>query len=166
MGLYPHGHLIDKDDHWGISHAAHLHQLSGLRLHTLGRVHHDDGRVHGSQRAVSILGKVLVTRGVQDVHLVRLARLTIRQIVKFHHGCRYRDTSLLLDVHPVGCSRLSDLIVLDGTSHLNLSTKEQELLSQCSLTSIWVRNNRKRSSSFYLVHIYLICVYILYRFPK
>ena len=36
-------HLVDEDDYWRISHAAHLHELAGLCLHTLGRVNHDDG---------------------------------------------------------------------------------------------------------------------------
>ena len=36
-------HLVDEDDYRRISHAAHLHELAGLCLHTLGRVNHDDG---------------------------------------------------------------------------------------------------------------------------
>ena len=149
-------HLVDEDDDRGVSHTAHLHQLSGLRLHTLGRVYHDDGGVYGCQGAVSVLGEVLVTRSIEDVHLVRLARLSIGQVVELHHGCRDRDSTLLLNVHPVAGGSLSYLIVLDGTCHLNLTSEEEEFLGQCCLTSIRVRNDGKCSSSLYFVHKYLI----------
>ena len=87
-------HLVDKDDNRRVAHAAHLHQLACLGLHTFGRVDHDNGRVYGCKRAVGIFGKVLVTRGIKDIYLVVL-------IVKLHDRCRDRDSSLLLYIHPV-----------------------------------------------------------------
>ncbi len=153
-------HLVDEDDDGSIPHAAHRHQFAGLRLHTLGSVHHDDGRVDSGQRAVGILGKVLVTRGVEDVDLVFHAG-TLGAVVELHDRGRDGDTALLLDVHPVRRSGLLNLVVLDGAGHLNLSAKQQELLSQCSLTGIRVRDNRKGSSTFYfLIHIiFLLCFF-------
>ena len=77
-------HLVDEDNHRGVPHSAYVHQLTSLCLHTLGAVNHDDGGIHGGQRAVGVFGKVLVTRGVEDVHLIFNARLLWR-IVKLHH---------------------------------------------------------------------------------
>ena len=146
-------HLVDEDDDGRIPHAAHRHQLAGLSLHTLRTVYHDDGRVDSRQRAVGILGKVLVTRGVEDVHLILYVR-ALRSIVELHDRGRDGDATLLLDVHPVAGGGFLNLVVLDGTGHLNLSAKQQELLSQRGLTGIRVRDNRKGSSTFYfLIHI-------------
>ena len=139
-------HLVDENDDRRVSHAAHVHQLSGLSLHTLGAVHHDDGRIHSRQRAVSVFGKVLVTWCVENVDLVTL-------VVKLHHRGGYRDTTLFLDVHPVRGGCLSYLVALHGAGHLYLSAKEQEFLRQCGLARIRVRYNGKSSSSFnFLVH--------------
>ena len=70
-------HLVDEDNHRRLAHAAHLHQLTGLCLHTFGRIDHDDGRVNGREGAVSVLSKVLVARRVENVDLVAF-------IIKFH----------------------------------------------------------------------------------
>ena len=139
-------HLVDEDDYGGRPHAAHLHELSRLCLHTFGRVDHNDSRVDGSQRTIGVFGKILVTRGIQNVDLVVA-------IVEFHHGSRHRDTTLLLDVHPVARGRFSYLVALYCSCHLNLSTEEQELLGERGLTGIRVRNDGKGTSSFYFVHI-------------
>ena len=131
-------HLVDEDDDRGVAHTAHLHELSCLCLHTFGGVDDDDGGVDSSQRAVGILGKVLVTRGIEDVDLIRVSALTFGQVVELHDRCRHGDTTLLLDVHPVGSRGLANLVVLHGAGHLNLSTEEQELLGERRLTGIRV----------------------------
>ena len=142
-------HLVDEDDDGGIAHAAHFHELACLRLHTLGAVHHDDDAIDGGQRAVGVFGKVLVTGGVEDVDLVVL-------IVELHDRGGDGDTTLLLDVHPVGRGGFLDFVALDGAGHLYLSAEEQELLGERGLTGIGVRDDRKRSSSF----DFLICCHI------
>ena len=143
-------HLIDKDDDGSVAHAAHRHQFARLCLHALGTVDHDDGRVDGRQRAIGVFGKVLVTWRVEDIHLILHVR-SIGRIVKLHDRGRHRDTTLFLDVHPVGGGSFLNLIILDGTGNLYLTTEKQELLSQCGLTSIRVRDNRECPSSFYLL---------------
>lgn len=62
-------HLVDEDDDRRVPHTAHFHQLACLRFHTFGTVHHDDNAVYRCQRAVSVFGKVLVTRCIKDVDL-------------------------------------------------------------------------------------------------
>ena len=80
-------HLVDEYDDRGVAHTAHLHELACLCLHALGTVNDDDGRIDGRQRAVGILGEVLVTRGVEDVYLVNhVGRCRRWCVVKLHHG--------------------------------------------------------------------------------
>ena len=149
-------HLVDEDDDGRLSHTADGHQLTCLRLHALGTVHHDDGGVNGCQRAEGILGEVLVTRRIEDVHLIFYV-LPLGGIVELHHRGRHRDTALFLDVHPVGGGGLLDFVVLDGTCHLYLSAEQQEFLCQCRLSRIGVRYDRKCPSSFYLlIHLIII----------
>ena len=73
-------HLVDEDDYRRVAHAAYVHQLARLRLHALRPVHHDDGRVYGGKRAVSVFGEVLVARRIKYVDLVAL-------VVKLHDRC-------------------------------------------------------------------------------
>jgi hypothetical protein len=131
-------HLVDENNHRGVAHATHLHEPSRLRLHAFGRVYHDDDRVHGRQCAVGVFGKVLVSGGVEDVHLVGFPLVPVGQVVEFHDRCCYGDAALLLDVHPVGCRRFADFVVFHGPGHLNLATEEQEFLGQCGFTGVGV----------------------------
>ena len=143
-------HLIDKDDNWCLTHAAHGHQLSCLSLNTFGSVNHDDSRVNGGKCAEGIFSKVLVTWSIQNVHLIFYVR-AFGSIIKLHDRCRHRDTTLFLNVHPVAGGGLFNLVVLYGSSHLYLSAEEQKFLCQRSFTRIRVRYNRKCPSSFYLL---------------
>ena len=137
-------HLIGKDDDRSFSHAAYLHQLARLRLHALGRVNNDDNAIDSRQRAEGIFGKVLVARGIENVYLVSL-------IVELHHGSRHRDTTLFLNLHPVGGCRLADFVRFDSTSHLYLSAKKQQLFCQRRLTRIRMRDNCKCSPAGYFI---------------
>ena len=140
-------HLIHKDDHGRISHTTYLHQLQRLSLHALGTVYHDDDAVHCRQRAIRIFGKVLVTRGIQDIDLIVM-------IVELHHAGSHGDATLFLYVHPVAGGCLAYLVTLHGTSHLNLSAEEQQFLSERCLTSIWVCYDGKCApTGYFVVHL-------------
>ena len=151
-------HLVDEHDDGRLAHTANGHQLARLRLHTLGTVNDDDGRVNGSERAEGIFGKVLVTGSVKDIDLIVI-------IVEFHHRGGHGDSALLLDVHPVGCSCLAYLVALDSACHLNLSAEEQELLGERGLTGVRVRDDGESSPAFYfLVHYFCYFVILLFRY--
>ncbi len=137
-------HLVDEYDYRCLPHAAHRHQFSRLCLHTLGTVHHDNGRVYSRQRTERIFGKILVTGCVEDVDLISF-------VVKFHHRCGHRDTALFLYIHPVGCGCLLYFIALHRSGHLYLAAEEQEFLGKRSLTGVRMRYDRKCPSSFYFV---------------
>ena len=126
-------HLVDEDDDGGVAHAADLHKLACLRLDALGAVDDDDDAIDGCEGAVGIFGKVLVTRGVEDVDLVLMllsvafytgeGALRGAGIVEGHDRGGYRDATLLLDLHPVGGGCFLDLVTLDGTSDVDGSTE-------------------------------------------
>ena len=124
-------HLIDEHDDGSLAHTAHGHQLARLSLNALGAINHDDAGIDGCQCAEGVLGKVLVTRSVEDVDLIVV-------VVELHDGCGHGDTALLLNLHPVGGGGLLDFVTLDGTCHLDLSAEEEEFLSERSLTRIGV----------------------------
>ena len=145
-------HLIDKDNHRSVAHAADFHQLACLCFHTFRTVHHDDNAVHRRQCAVGIFGKVLVTRSIEDIDFIIV-------IVELHYGSGYGDTTLFFNIHPVRRCRLLYLVALYRTRHLNLTAKQQQLFSQRCLTGIRMGDNRKGSSSRYFLitcHIYKV----------
>ena len=111
-------HLIYENDNRSVSHTAHLHQLARLSFHTLRTVHHDDYTVYRRKRTVSVFRKILVTRRIENIDFIIV-------VIKLHHGGSYRDTTLLLDVHPVGCGGLFDLVRLYRSRYLNLTSEKQ-----------------------------------------
>ena len=137
-------HLVHKYNDRRVAHTAHLHQFARLRFHTFRSVYHDDYAVYGCQRAVRVFRKVLMSRRIKDIHL-------IVAIIKLHHRSGYRDTTLLFDIHPVRRSCLSDFVRLHCSRHLDLSAKKQQFFRQRSFTGIRMCDNRKCSSSFYLL---------------
>ena len=148
-------HLVDKDNDGSIPHTADFHQFARLCLHTFGRIHHNDRGIDSRKRSIGIFGKVLVAWRIEDVDLIGLVLLgfgTLGTIVELHHRRGDRDTTLLLNVHPVGGGALAYFVALHRTGYLNLSTKEEEFLGQGSLTRIRVADDGKGASAFYFVH--------------
>ena len=82
-------------------------------------------------------------------------------VLKPHYGCSNRYTTLFLDLHPVTCGSLFNLITLDCTSYVNGSPKEEEFLCECCLPCVWVANNSERSSLVYLVFIFVHCALLV-----
>ena len=74
-------------------------------------------------------------------------------IVKAHDGRGDTDATLLLYLHPVGGSRLADLVRLDCSGYVDSTSVEQEFLGQGRLTGIRVRDDRKCPATKYLLLI-------------
>ena len=129
-------HLINKGKNGNVPHGADLEQLPGLGLHALGTVNDHHRRVRRHQGAVGILGEVLVARGVQNVDAVAV-------ILKLHHRRRDGNTTLLLNLHPVGSCCPGVLLSLDHTRLGDGAAVEQELLRQGGFTGVRVRNDGK-----------------------
>ena len=68
--------LVDERDDRDPPHAADLEELDRLRLDALGAVDEHDGRVGRRERAVRVLGEVVVARRVEEVHVVARGRGT------------------------------------------------------------------------------------------
>ena len=134
-------HLVDKGEDRHAAHRAYLEQLARLRLDALGGVDDHDRRVRRHQRAVGILGKVLMARGVQNVDALTL-------VPELQHRGRDRNTALLLDLHPVGNRMAAVFLALDHAGFLNRAAVEQKLLGDGGFTGVRVRNDRKRAPVF------------------
>ena len=131
--------LVDEGKNRDMTHHTDLEQLDGLRLDTLRTIDDHDRTVSCHECPVGILREVLVSRCIQDVNALSF-------IIKLKHRGGNRNTSLLLDLHPVGNRMLGRLTSLDGTCEIDRASIQKELLRQCRLTGIRVRNNRKRTS--------------------
>ena len=86
--------LVDEGHDGRAVHAADLHQSAGALLDTLGGIDDHQRSIHGRERPVGILGKILVARRVHQVD-------DAAAIGKLHHRCRHRDATLPFDGHPV-----------------------------------------------------------------
>gem|GEM_PF-2370236 len=137
-------HLVDEGEDRDTALTADREQLDGLGLDTLRTVKEHDRGVRGTECTVGILGEVLVTGGIQNVDAVSV-------IVELHDGRGNGDTTLFLDLHPVGCRVMSSFSGLNGTGHVNGTSVEQELLSHGRFTCVRVRNDRESPSSVDLV---------------
>ena len=63
-------HLVDEGKNGDVAHGADLEQLARLRLDALRAVDDHDGGVRRHQRAVGVLGEVLMARRVENVDAV------------------------------------------------------------------------------------------------
>ena len=110
--------LIDEDHHGSLTHTTDLHESAGLGLYPLSAIDDDDDAIDSGKCAEGILCEVLVTRGIKDIYLVAC-------ILEAHDRGSYRDPTLLLDLHPVTCRGLLDLVALDGSCYMDSSPEEE-----------------------------------------
>ena len=151
-------HLVDEDDDGRLAHAAHFHELARLGLNAFGAVDHNDARVHRRECAEGVLGEVLMARCIEDVDLIGL-RSPFGGVVELHDRSGHTDAALLFNLHPVGGGGLLDFVALDGTGHLNLTAEKQQLLGECRLARIGMRDDGKGASAFYFrIHNFLLKV--------
>ena len=105
-------HLVYKGKDRDMAHHTDFEQFDGLRLDTFGSVDDHDCGVRCHQGTVSILGEVLMSRGIKDVDAVSL-------VIELEYGRCYGDTSLLLDLHPVGDCVLCRFASLYGSGKVD-----------------------------------------------
>ena len=129
-------HLVDEGEDRNVPQGADLEQLAGLGLHALGGVDDHDGAVGGHQRAVGVLGEVLVAGGVQNVDAEAF-------VLELHDGRGDGDTALLFNLHPVGGGGAGVFLALDDAGLVDGASVEQEFFGQCGLTGVRVRDDRK-----------------------
>ena len=128
-------HLVDEGEDGDVAQGADLEELPGLGLHALGAVDDHHGAVGGHQRAVGVLGEVLVARGVQNVDAEAV-------VLELHDRGGDGDTALLFNFHPVGGGGLGPL-ALDLAGLGDGSAVEQELFRQSGFTGVRVGDDGK-----------------------
>ena len=128
-------HFVDEAEDGRIAQTTDIHQLDGAILDTLGTVNHHQRRIDSGQRAIGILGEVLVPRGIQQVHYAL-------SIGKLHHRRGDRDAALLLHAHPVG-GGVGAFLAFYAARHLYGITQQQELLGNGGFTRVRMRDNRE-----------------------
>ena len=121
------------------AHPADLEQLDGLRLDPLHAVDQHDGGVGGGQRAVGVLGEVVVAGGVQQVHAPA-------GVFELQHAAGHRDAALALDVHPVAGDGAAAALALDRAGQVQGAAVEQELLGERGLARVGVRDDGEGSA--------------------
>ncbi len=128
--------LIDEGKDGGIPQPTHIHELDGARLHALGHIDDHQGGIHRRERAIGILGEVLVARRIQQVD-------GSPPIGELHDRRGHRDAALLLQLHPVGSRVARGLTPLDGARHLDGAAEQQQLLRQGRLARVRVGDDGK-----------------------
>ena len=128
--------LVDEGHDRRVAQPAHLHQLDGALLDALGAVDDHERGVDRGERAVGVLGEVLVARRVEQVD----DAVAVREL---HDRGGHRDAALLLEAHPVGGRVARGLAALDGARHLDRAAEQQQLLGERGLAGVRVRDDRK-----------------------
>ena len=133
-------HLVDEGDDRDVAQPADLEQFQRARLDALGGVDDHDGRIDGRQRAVGVVGKILVAGRVEQVE-------DVVAIFEGHHRGDDRDAALALDLHPVGARVHAVLLGLDLAGELDRAAEQEQLFGQRRLAGVGVRNDRKGAAA-------------------
>jgi hypothetical protein len=96
--------------------------------------------VHGGEHAVGVLGKVLVTGGVEQVD-------GAAGVVELQDGGADRDAALFLEFHPVRGRGALVLAGGDGPGEVQGVAVEQELLRQRRLARVRVGDDREGAAA-------------------
>jgi len=123
--------LVDEGDDGDVAQPAHLEQLARLRLDALGGVDHHHGGIHRGQRAVGVLGKILVPRRIEQIEGDPVP-------LEGHDGAGHGNAALLLDLHPVGSRAPVRPAGLDFPGQMDRAALQQQFLGQRGLARVGV----------------------------
>lgn len=90
------------------------------------------------------LQRSLGGRGIKDIDFV----ITI---VEAHHRCSYRNTTLLLNLHPVAGGSFLNLIAFNGSGDVDSSAEKEQFLGKCCLAGVGVRNDCESAPAAYFI---------------
>ena len=127
-------HLVDEGDDRDVAQAADLEQLARARLDAFRGVDHHHRGVHGGQRAVGVLGEVLVTRRVEQVE-------DATAVFERHDRGDHGDPALALDAHPVGARLAAVRLGAHLARKLDRAAEQQHLFGERRLAGVRVRND-------------------------
>ena len=129
-------HLVDEGDDRDVAQPADLEQFARARLDALGGVDHHHGRVDGGERAVGVLGKVLVAGRVEQVE-------DAIAVFERHHRGHDGNAALALDAHPVGAGLAAVGLGAHFAGELDGAAEQQQLFGQRRLAGVGVRDDRE-----------------------
>ena len=143
--------LVDEGHDGRVAQPAHLHELDGALLDALGAVDDHQRGIDRGQRAVGVLGEILVAGRVEQIDDAVLER-------KLHHRGGHRDAALLLEAHPVRGRMPRRLAPLHRSGHLDGAAEQQQFLGQRGLARVGVGDDGKSASSadFLVVRSFII----------
>ena len=137
-------HLVHEREDGDMAQRADFEQLLRLGLDALCAIDDHDGGVRGHERAVRILGEILVAGRIEDVHAAAV-------VFELQYGRCDGDAACLLDVHPVGHGMLRAALALHGTGRLDAAAVQQQLLGQRRFARVGVGDDGERPAGGYLV---------------
>ena len=114
-----------------MTHGTHLKELACLRFDALGGIDDHDRGVSRHQRAVGVLGEILVAGRVQEIDAAAA-------VFKLQDTAGDGDTSLFFDLHPVGHGVTGRRLALYAAGQIDGAAIEQKFLRQCRFTGIRV----------------------------
>ena len=128
--------LVDEGEDRHAAPLADVEQLPRPLLDALAVVEQHDRAVGGDQRAVGVLGEVLVAGRVEQVDVIAV-------VLELHDARRDRDAALLLELHPVGGRVARCPARLDRPRQVDGAAVQQELLRQRRLAGVRMADDRK-----------------------
>ena len=129
-------HLVDEGDDRNVAQPADLEELAGARLDALGGVDHHHRRIDGGQRAIGVLGKVLVAGGVEQIE-------DASPVFEGHDRGHDGNAALALDAHPVRARLAAVRLGAHFAGELDRAAEQQHLLGQRRLAGVRVRDDRE-----------------------
>ena len=117
-----------------VAQAADLEQFAGARLDALGRVDHHHRRVDRGQRAIGVLGEVLVAGRVEQVE-------DAIAIFEGHHRGDDGNAALALDAHPVGAGLAAVGLGAHLAGELDRAAEQQQLFGERGLAGVGMRDD-------------------------
>ena len=130
-------HLVDESEDGDPAAAADLEELAGLGFDAFRAVDQHHRRVGRRQRAVGVLGEILVAGRVEQVDAVPL-------MLELQHARSDGNPALPFQLHPVGGDVPLRAARLDRAREMNRAAMEQQLFRQRRLARIRMRDDRKR----------------------
>ena len=121
---------------------ADVEELARPILDALAVVEQHHRAVGGDERAVRVLGEVLVPRGVEQVDVVAV-------VLELHHARRDRDAALLLELHPVRRGMPRRTARLDRAGKMDRSAVKQQLFGEGRLARVGMADDREGAAGLH-----------------
>ena len=137
--------LVHESEDRHAALAADFKEFQRLRLDALACVNDHHRGVHGGEHAVGVLGKILVTRRVEQVHHAAA-------VFKLQHGGRHGDAALLFQLHPIARRRALVLVCRHAACELHRAAVEQEFFCERGLARIGVRDDGEGATTRDFAH--------------